>query len=180
MERRKRTEQVNQVDGDKDQELNPEVAEELIRVNRVVKVTKGGRKFRFAALVSVGDNKGKIGLGYGKAKEVPSAIKKAVNDANKTIKLVNLKRNTIPHDVIGKFRTTEVLLKPARPGTGIIAGGVVRSIVAKAGIKDMLSKVYGNKNPINVAKATLNALKELTSAMDVAKKRGKSVSEIFQ
>ena len=168
------------MDLDKEQEIAPEIAEELIRINRVVKVTKGGRKFRFAALVSVGDNSGKIGLGYGKAKEVPNAIKKAINDANKNLSTIQLKKTTIPHEVVGKFRTTIVLLKPARPGTGIIAGGVVRSIVAKAGVTDLLSKVYGSKNPINVAKATLNALKNINSALDVAKKRGKQVSQIFQ
>ncbi|HCL57323.1 MAG TPA: 30S ribosomal protein S5 [Spirochaetia bacterium] len=160
--------------------LESGLQEELIHLNRIVKVTKGGRKFRFAALVAVGDNEGKVGLGYGKSKEVPDAIKKAANDAKKNMVGAYLKNQTVGHPIIGKFRSTTVLLKPARPGTGIIAGGIVRSIVSKIGINDLLSKVYGRKNPLNVAKATLEALKNLTNPLDIAKKRGKSVREIFQ
>jgi len=164
----------------KSQEMLTEMAEELIHVNRIVKVTKGGRKFRFAAMLAVGDSKGKVGLGYGKAKEVPDAIRKATNDANKSMVAVYLKRNTIPHEVVGEYGSTKVLLKPARPGTGIIAGGVVRTIVSKAGITDLLSKVYGSKNSLNVSKATLNALSRLNNPLEIAKKRGKKLSEIFQ
>jgi small subunit ribosomal protein S5 len=168
------------MDVQKDKVAEQEIAEELIFVNRIVKVTKGGRKFRFSALVSVGDNDGKVGIGYGKAKEVPDAIRKANNDAKKKLETVNIKNKTIPHDIIGWFGSTKVVLKPARPGTGIIAGGVVRSVVSKAGITDLLTKVYGRKNPLNVAKATLDALKNLNNPLDEAKKRGKKISELFQ
>lgn len=161
-------------------DAQPEIVEELIRVNRIVKVTKGGRKFRFSALVAIGNNKGGVGLGYGKAREVPDAVKKATNSAQKDMVHVYVKKNTIPHEVIGRYASTTILLKPARPGTGIIAGGVARSIIAKAGISDLLSKVHGSKNPLNVAKATINALQNLENPLDVAKRRGKKVSEIFQ
>jgi small subunit ribosomal protein S5 len=166
-------------DMNKNQE-NQEMNEELVRVNRIVKVTKGGRKFRFSAMMSMGDNNGQVGLGYGKAREVPDAVKKASNAAKKNMISVYLKKNTVPHEVIGRFGSTKVLLKPASPGTGIIAGGIVRSLVAKAGINDLLSKVYGSKNPLNVAKATMDALSRLTNPLDIAKKRGKKISEIFQ
>lgn len=158
----------------------PEMLEELIRVKRIVKVTKGGRKFRFAALVSIGNNDGQVSIGYGKAKEIPDAIRKATNTAKKDAINVFLKNNTIPHEVIGTFGSTQVLLKPARPGTGIIAGGIVRAVIAKAGVTDILSKVYGSKNPINVAKATVNAMKLLKNPLDVAKKRGKKLADLFQ
>lgn len=164
----------------KNQEVTTEMTEELIHVNRIVKVTKGGRKFRFAAMLVVGDENGKVGLGYGKAKEVPDAIRKATNNATKNAAPVFLKNKTIPHEVIGIYGGAKVILKPARPGTGIIAGGVVRSVVSKAGITDLLSKVYGSKNSLNVSKATLKALNSLNNPMDIAKKRGKKLSEIFQ
>lgn len=171
----------------KDQDLEKEFSDELIFVNRIVKVTKGGRKFRFAALVSVGNANGKVGIGYGKAKEVPDAIRKANNDANKNLKDIFLKIKTdpskvatIPHDVVGIYESTKVLLKPAFPGTGIIAGGVVRAVVSKAGVTDVLSKTYGRKNPLNVAKATMDALQKLNNPINIAKKRGKKLSEVFQ
>ncbi len=164
----------------KNQEVLAEMTEELIHVNRIVKVTKGGRKFRFAAMLVVGDENGKVGLGYGKAKEVPDAIKKATNSANKKSVSIFLKNKTIPHEVVGEYGGSKVILKPARPGTGIIAGGVVRSVVSKAGITDLLSKVYGSKNSLNVSKATLKALVSLNNPVDIAKKRGKKLSEIFQ
>ncbi len=161
-------------------EKKSDFVDELVKVKRIVKVTKGGRKFRFSALVSIGDNKGNVAIGYGKAKEIPDAIKKASNVAKKNLVNVYVKNNTIPHEVVGRFGGTKVLLKPARPGTGIIAGGIVRSVIGKAGVKDLLSKVYGSKNTINVAKATMNAIAQLKNPINVAKKRGKKISEVFQ
>jgi len=135
---------------------NLNLIEETVFINRIVKVTKGGRRFRIAALVAVGDGNGKVGLGYGKSKEVPDAISKATNSAKKNMVEVFIKRKennkTLPYEVWGVFGSTKVLLKPARPGTGIIAGGIVRSVVSKAGITDILSKVYGNNNPMNLLK----------------------------
>jgi small subunit ribosomal protein S5 len=163
---------------------NLNLIEETVFINRIVKVTKGGRRFRIAALVAVGDGNGKVGLGYGKSKEVPDAISKATNSAKKNMVEVFIKRKennkTLPYEVWGVFGSTKVLLKPARPGTGIIAGGIVRSVVSKAGITDILSKVYGNKNPMNVAKATMIALSSIENPSEIAKKRGKSLNEIFQ
>lgn len=163
---------------------NINLIEETVHVNRIVKVTKGGRRFRIAALVAVGDGNGRVGLGYGKSKEVPDAISKATNSAKKNMITTFIKKrensNTIPYEVWGIFGTTKVLLKPARPGTGIIAGGIVRAIVSKAGITDVLSKVYGSKNRMNVAKATMLALSKIVNPAEIAKKRGLSLKEIFQ
>lgn len=154
--------------------------EEIINVSRVTKVTKGGRSFRFSAVVAVGDRKGKVGLGTGKANEVPDAIKKAAANASKNIIQVQLFENrTIPHEAIGYQGASRVLLKPALKGTGVKAGGAVRSILELAGVKDILSKSLGSRTKINMARATLKALKLQKTAEKVAALRGKKVEEII-
>ncbi len=140
-----------------------EFEEVIVNIGRVTKVVKGGRRFRFTALVVVGNKKGLVGYGFGKAKEVPNAIKKAVDDAFKNIMEVNIKGSTIAHDVEVKFNASRILLKPASEGTGIIAGGATRPVVELAGIKDILTKSLGSNNPSNVVRATLKALSMLKS-----------------
>ncbi len=153
--------------------------EEVINISRVTKVTKGGRNFRFSALVVVGNRNGLVGLGVGKANEIPDAIKKAVGVATKNItKIALVEGRTIPHEIIGKQGASKVLLKPALKGTGIKAGGAVRSVLEMAGVKDILSKSLGSKTKINVAKATFNALKSQKTIEEIAELRGKTVEEI--
>lgn len=161
-------------------EKNNEFTEELIRIGRIVKVTKGGRKFRFSAMITLGDGISKVGVGHGKAKEIPDASKKAVAMAKKRMISVYKKNTTIPYEISGHFGSTNVTLRPAKPGTGVIAGGVVRSIVSKVGIQDIFSKIHGSKNPVNVVYATMNALGKLEDPINFAKKRGKKINEIFQ
>lgn len=157
-----------------------EYNETVISVNRVTKVTKGGRRLRFAATVAVGDGKGKIGLGTGKANEVQDAIKKAVQDAtNNIIRLTLVEDRTVSHDAIGTSGAAKVLLKPAKAGTGIIAGGSVRAILELAGVKDISSKSLGSNTKINTARATMDALQMQKSAEHVAELRGKTVEEIL-
>ena len=151
----------------------------LICVNRITKVVKGGRKMRFAALVVIGDENGKVGYGMGKANEVPEAIEKASTQAKKSMTLIALDGNTIPHSVIGKFGRGSVLLLPAEEGTGVIAGGPVRAVMEAAGIKNIRTKSHGTSNPINMVKATIEGLKELRTADQVAALRGKTVEEIL-
>lgn len=157
-----------------------ELEERVVNINRVAKVVKGGRNFRFAALVVVGDKNGHVGVGVGKAQEVPEAIKKASQDAKKHIFTVPIVNTTIPHQVTGIFGAGRVLLKPAGEGTGVIAGGPVRAVCELAGIKDVRSKSLGTSNPQNIVNATVEGLKSLKTAEQVAKLRGKSVEEILK
>ena len=154
-----------------------ELTERVVQINRVSKVVKGGRRFSFSAIVVVGDGRGHVGAGLGKADEVPEAIKKGVEDAKKRVLLVPLVDRTIPHPVTADFGAAKVLLRPASKGTGVIAGGSVRAVVESAGISDILSKSLGSSNPVNVVRATVKALSTLRSANEVRQMRGTHVAE---
>ena len=155
-----------------------EYIEKVVHLNRVSKTVKGGRVMKFSALMVVGDGKGKVGFGLGKAAEVPEAIRKGLEDAKKNMMTVTMSGSTIPHEVIGEFGAGRVMLKPAAPGTGIIAGGPVRAVMEAAGIKDIRAKCLRSNNPQNVVSATFAGLKSLRSPEEVARIRGKSVEEI--
>jgi small subunit ribosomal protein S5 len=156
-----------------------ELKERVVEINRVAKVVKGGRRFSFTALVVVGDEVDRVGVGYGKAREVPLAITKAVEDAKKNMFTVPKHGSTITHAVLGRFDAARVMLRPASEGTGVIAGGGVRAVLELAGVRNVLAKSLGTTNPINMAKATVVALKELRRPEDVAKIRGKQISEVL-
>lgn len=156
-----------------------DLEEKVVAINRVSKTVKGGRIFKFAALVVVGDGNGIVGFGIGKASEVPDAIRKGIDDAKKNLIKVSLKDTTIPHEVIGAFGAGRVLMKPAPQGTGVIAGGPVRAVLEIAGIKDIRTKCLRSNNPCNVVNATINGLASLRTAQEVAAIRGKSVKEIL-
>ena len=156
-----------------------ELKERVVEINRVAKVVKGGRRFSFTALVVIGDEVDRVGVGYGKAREVPLAISKAVDDAKKNLFTVPKHGTTITHEVLGRADAARVLLRPASEGTGVIAGGGVRAILELAGIRDILAKSLGTTNPINMAKATVNGLRSLRRPEDVARMRGKTIAEVL-
>lgn len=150
-----------------------EFEEKVVTINRVTKVTKGGRRFRFAAVVVIGDKKGRVGLGTGKANEVPDAIKKAIKEARKSLIRVSLSGTTVPHEVLGQYGSGKVLIKPAKQGTGVIAGGPARAVIELAGVSDVYAKSLGSNTPINMIRATLDGLKNMSTAEQIARLRSK-------
>jgi len=173
-------ENTQRKDREMDQQEGPELQERLVAVNRVAKVVKGGRRFGFAALMVVGDGKGQVGFGTGKAKEVPDAIQKATEDARRNMIRIPLREGrTIHHDVVGRYGAGKVILRSAPPGTGIIGGGPMRAIFEALGIQDIVSKSNGTANPHNMVRATLEALKNIQSPRQIAARRGKKVGEVI-
>ncbi len=164
----------------KERQQDNEFLEKLVAVNRVTKVVKGGRQFAFAALVVVGDGKGRVGFGYGKAKEVPVAVQKAMDKAKKSLVKIELNNETLQHATIGKHGAAKVYMQPASEGTGIIAGGAMRAVFEVVGVKDVLAKCMGTRNPGNVIRATIKGLQSMHVAQNVAAKRGKTVEEVLE
>jgi len=163
------------VDNNKDHEI----VEKLIKLNRVAKVVKGGRRFSFSALTVVGDQNGRVGYGFGKANDVAEAIRKSIEKAKKNMIDVPLKKASIPHEIVGEYKSAKVLLRPAAPGTGVIAGGPVRLIMDACGVHDILSKSLGSKNTINITKAVFNGLESIYNAKKIAADRGKKLNEMW-
>lgn len=157
-----------------------EISEKIVAINRVAKVVKGGRRFSFNALAVVGDGAGHVGIGFGKANEVPDAIDKSKEDAKKNLYEISLKKTTIPHEVIGRFKSAKVILKPAALGTGIIAGESVKAVLERVGVSDIIAKAQGSRNPINVVRATMEGLKQLRSLKEAAKIREVSINDLWE
>ncbi|MBT3274157.1 MAG: 30S ribosomal protein S5 [Spirochaetales bacterium] len=170
---------MNQARGRNSERNGNDFVENLVKLNRVAKVVKGGRRFSFSALVVVGDKKGKVGFGFGKANDVAEAIRKSIEKAKKNMVTVPVQKSTLPHAIVGRFKSAKVVLKPASPGTGIIAGGPVRAVMEAAGISDVLSKSLGSDNSMNIVKAVFAGLESILDARKVAKARGKSLSEMW-
>jgi small subunit ribosomal protein S5 len=162
----------------REEEKGDELDERVIDIARVAKVIKGGRRFAFRTVIVVGDNKGRVGIGVGKSRIVPDAIRKATDRARRNMKLVSLAGTTIPHEIVGEYGGARVMLKPASPGTGVIAGGGVRAVLEAAGVRDILTKSLGSANVLNVVQATYQALNQLKNAEDEARRRGKDVSTV--
>jgi small subunit ribosomal protein S5 len=157
-----------------------ELVEKIVTINRVAKVVKGGRRFSFNALAVVGDGAGHVGVGFGKANEVPNAIDKSKESAKKNVYKINISKNTIPHEVIGRYKSAKVMLKPAAPGTGIIAGPSVRAVVERVGIHDILTKAQGSRNPVNLVKATIDGLMQLRSLKEAASLRDIQINKLWE
>ncbi len=164
---------------DSDQDNGPDLVENLVRLNRVAKVVKGGRRFSFSALSVVGDKNGNVGLGFGKANDVAESIRKSIDKGRENMKRIPLKGSTIPHEVVGEYKRARVVLKPAAPGTGIIAGGPVRAVMEAVGVSDILSKSLGSDNSMNIVKAVFAGFDQLLDARETAKARGKVLSEMW-
>lgn len=164
---------------DRNRDRDNEYIEKLIKLNRVAKVVKGGRRFSFSALSVVGDQKGRVGWGFGKANDVTEAIRKSIDKAKKNMVTVPVKNDTLPHEIVGRFKSASVMLKPAAPGTGVIAGGPVRAVMEACGIHNILSKSLGSDNSVNIVKATFNGLENMMDARTIAKNRGKVLQDMW-
>lgn len=164
---------------DKDHKEQKEFVEKLVRLNRTAKTVKGGRRMSFSALTVVGDGKGRVGYGFGKANDVSEAIRKSLDKAKRNLMFVPVKNGTLPHEMLGNYKSSSILLKPACPGTGIIAGGTVRAIMDAIGATDVISKSLGSSSPVNVVRATFNALENLMDAKEIASNRGKSLQDMW-